>query len=313
MRFNLDSTLSEVLYGSQKRQSEIDFFDYCMNGDIRAFFDYTLVKYHAQKGNKLALSIVACVESYMAQVYTALQKSDNRKLIQLLSCLNENKHTKIGYAVSKNGNGVGKILSNSMMDNLLFMRDAMNKGNYSYLSIPLAIEGISNDRSSDILTAISLSVLIKYTEELAVINGWKTKQVLIKRMYNPESGDFQQYKANLPIAGLATPICYPKVFINSSSNINSIFNSLKRRVFMDYIRYDITFMAYWTKNRNYVTKKQFKEIMKSSGKSFKEYLRQHIVNQYAIIDKLEYNLNNIRVPSDEDLEFLQYCRVLKSA
>lgn len=305
--------LSNALSGKNVSQKDIEYFDYCMDGDVEAFFDYTLVKYHAQRGDKLAREILQCVNSYMKELYVAIFNDDEGRILQLLSGLGEVKYTKIGFAKSKNGNGIGSVLREALKDKLLFIRYALDRGNYSYLTLPISLDGIDVDRASDILTAISLSVLIKFTEEMAIKYNWPTKETVVKKYYDRTTGNYISYKAKLPIANGDTVIIYPKKFINSSSNINAIFYKLKWSLFYEYIRYDLRFAEYWKGDKNYITKRQFEEILSSDKRNLKDYLRELILNTYGVIDKLENNLEDIRIPTDEDLESLQHCRIRNTA
>ncbi|MDF2515932.1 MAG: hypothetical protein K0R59_1228 [Sphingobacterium sp.] len=310
----LNYTISEGLYGSQQSQKDINFFDRCTYGDVTAFFDYALILKSSQAGDLMAKAMKESVKAFTAELYTASVNMDINRIDYLLNGLGETRHTGIGYSSGEDdGNGVGKILSESLKDGLIFMNQAIAKGNYSYFTIPFALDNIRHDRSSDIITALTKKMLIDYTEKLAVSEKWTTKLITVKNVYEVNSKKWTSIQANLPIVNGKPVILFPKRFINTVSHLDSIFRSFRRFLFDRYIKHDIKYAAYWQDGKDFITLKQFREILKSQGTNYKSVIRDYVLQDYAIIDQFESNLDNVSSLTDDELEMLQHCRIRQVA
>ncbi|KGE14737.1 hypothetical protein [Sphingobacterium deserti] len=305
-----NSTISESLYGFQKSQADINFLDRCLYGDVLAFLDYALIVKLSQQGDKLAREMSESVKAFIAELYAASVKSDVNRIDYLLNGLGETRYTGIGYASGNyDGNGVGKIIAESLREGLIFMNQAIAKGNYSYFTIPFALDNIRHDRSSDIITALTKSALIKYTEDLAISEGWTTVTTVIDNVYDVATRKWISVKAQLPIADGKPAILFPKRFINTNSHLDSIFRSFKKFLFDRYIKFDLQYAAYWDEGKDFITQKQFREILKSQGRDQKAVIREYVLRDYAIIDQFETALEKVSPMTDADLEMLQHCRV----
>jgi hypothetical protein len=310
----INSTISEALYGAQQPQSSIDFFDRCLYGDVQAFLDYALITKSAQAGNKMALEMRDAVRSFLDELYSASTNEDAKKIDYLLSNLGETKYTGIGYSTGNHdGNGVGRIIAESLRDGLLFINKVTAKGNYSFFTIPFTLDGISNDRSSDMIIALTKATIVKYTEKLAVENGWNTKLVTVKNVYNAATQQWIDVAAHLPFVDQKPVILFPKYFINDSSKIDSIFRLFKSFLFDEYIKHNIKYSSYWPDGKNFITRSQFADILKSEGMGYKSAIRDFVLSDYAIIDKFESYLDNVQPLLDSELESLQLCRTRLSA
>jgi hypothetical protein len=307
-------TISTALYGSQQRQKDISFFDRCFRGDVEAFLDFALILKQAQVGDKLAIQFRDTVRLYMKEVSNALDKDDQKLVKYLLSGLKETKYTQIGYSTNKDdGSGVSGVKARTLSKGLNDLHQITKKGNSSFLIIPFALDGISNDGASDVLTAILKASLIKFTQDLSKQNNWATVVTLIDNIFNPETKKWEHKMIELPTAHGNPVILYPKWFVNTKSRLDSIFTSFKTYLFDKYIKFDEKFKFHWSDGKEYITQKQLREILKTDDMLYKSVIRDYLHKDFAAFDEFESHLEDVEPLTDEELEFLQTCRVLISA
>lgn len=305
-----NKTISECLLGTQKSQKDIPFFDRCMYGDVTAFFDYALILQQSQKGSKLAIKLKENVRAYIKSLSAALDKGDKQTIKKLLSGLSETKYTGLGYSESKNdGSGLSGSKVSRLYKGLKEFHEITKRGNATFLIIPFALDKIKHDGASDMLTAILKSSLIEFTQDLAVENNWDTKLTKVKYIFNQETAEWEHKIISLPHVNGTPVILYPKQFINNNSSLESIFTSFKTYLFNRYIKHDEAFRNYWQEGNNYITQKQFREILKVENIPFKSKIRAYLKSDFAILDAFESMLIDVEPLTDEQLEMLQTCRV----
>lgn len=202
-------------YKLNATQATLDFVDVRIVGDTPLFIDPLAI---SQIDAPWENSCTAAIQSYFQRVLDAISSGDKTKSIALLSQLSEDNSTRLGYSKSSRGSGVGGGLAAELHDRLE-ASSAIKSGLIADIEdTALLIEGIGEDRISDLTTNIIREQLVQYTQAAAAYYGIKVEAKLsIGPYWNTHKAEWQQATADLPLPSRGGPLLLvPKSIVRRS-------------------------------------------------------------------------------------------------
>lgn len=155
-------------YGLSGNQGTFDFIDVNIESDTPLFIDPTVLR---SLDDPWAEACASDVQGFFQRVLDAIVGKDTRSALGLLSHLNEENATHLGYSARSRGSGVGDGLAQQFFDELR-SSDAVKSGLITDLEdTALLIPGVGEDRISDVVTNIIRKHLVEYTQEASRYYG----------------------------------------------------------------------------------------------------------------------------------------------
>jgi hypothetical protein len=155
------------IHSLNRRQSNLDFVDILVDTDIPLFVDPFAFKIGDDDWSKECNDLVI---SFFQELIDALRAGNQSKARELLANLHEPNETRLGVSRPKpselpQGRGIGNKQANSLYS-AFAKSEAVKTGILTDLSdCELFIDGISNDKISDITINIIRRKLVKFTQE----------------------------------------------------------------------------------------------------------------------------------------------------
>ncbi len=151
-------------YGIQGDQSTLDFVDVKAKGDVALFIDPSVI---SSIDSPWTDECTFTIQTYFQAVLDKIVAQDEDGARALLSQLGEDNSTRLGYSDSSEGSGVGRYLADKFY-NELSTSQAVESGLITDIEdTALLIEGVREDRISDVVTNIIRKQLIDYTQQTA--------------------------------------------------------------------------------------------------------------------------------------------------
>lgn len=195
-------------YGLGKHQSQLDFIDISLEGDIPLYIDPTSFVSRTDDWSDYCHSLII---SFFQNLIDLIRLADRNKAIDLLSKLSEPEETMLG--VSKTGNkgrGIGAIQSAVLYDSLSRSR-AVQTGMLQDLSdLSLFIPNIGMDKVSDITTNIIRGALIEYTQAQCELHEIPMQLVASGFYWDKSRKAWDQSQVELPVANNKKILLVPK-------------------------------------------------------------------------------------------------------
>jgi hypothetical protein len=140
------------------------------------------------------------IQSFFQRVLDAIIQGDDDEARRLLGQLGEENATRLGYSSSSRGSGVGNGLAEAFFTDLSNSQ-AMRTGLIKDIEDPaLLIEGVREDRISDVTTNIIRQHLVEYTQYAAQFYGIPLeKEVAVGPFWDPIKSDWNTKQFDLPI------------------------------------------------------------------------------------------------------------------
>lgn len=148
--------------------SPVPFLDVDVLVDNRCFLDPHAIRLHV-RGDALAAQAVECAESFIEEVLKCVLRGDSKRGLWLLQRFVEPWETRLGYAnggfrghggAEKVGTWIWRTLNNDL-------HDLTAIGLLRYLEdLPLFVEGVDRDITSDVATRIAFEALAKFTAHM---------------------------------------------------------------------------------------------------------------------------------------------------
>ncbi|MDE2125274.1 MAG: hypothetical protein KGJ62_01645 [Armatimonadetes bacterium] len=179
-----------------KSQAELDFIDIPLTTDIPLFVDpYAL----SLADDIWYMECNDLIVDFFQLVVDSIRSGDTRTAGTLLLNLHEPNETHLGLSSGRPaGRGIGRHQANQIYSQLSKSR-AVASGQLRDLSdCELLIEGISNDKISDVTVNIIRGKLLEYTETQCTLLGIPTRKTQSGFVWNSDRRNWENRYVNLP-------------------------------------------------------------------------------------------------------------------
>ncbi len=193
-----------------KTQTELDFVDIPLKTDIPLYIDPHVI---ATREDLLSVKCNNIVVNFFQTVVTKIKNGDDEFAKYMLSKLREPNQTHFGLSSKEpKGRGVGGKQSIDIYKKFK-ESEAIKTGFLKDLSgTELVIEGIGNDKISDMTTNIIKKDLIEYTQKQCDTYGIPTENVPAEFYWNPQNQEWENEYVQIPVYENRSIILVPKVF-----------------------------------------------------------------------------------------------------
>ena len=147
----------------------VPFVDVDVDKDTALFLDPHRIRLHARTGDAYALQAQGCVDGFMDQVLQCVAHSNATQGTALLESFTEPRETRLGLSRQGfNGHGSAKVLGGRIWQELTTdLKALIELGLLRHLEqLPLFIEGVDKDITSDVTTRIVFRALADYTSHI---------------------------------------------------------------------------------------------------------------------------------------------------
>jgi hypothetical protein len=191
-------------YNLTGSQSTFDFVDVRILGDTPLFIDPTAL---SRINSVWANACTSAVQSFFQSVLDAIRKGDSSEALRLLSYLGEDNSTRLGYSRSSKGSGVGDGLAQAFYSQLATSKAIATGLITDIEDTALLIEGIREDRISDIATNILRRQLAEYTQFASRFYGIPlVANVSLGHFWDTHKRDWLPLLTELPIPRKGGPL-----------------------------------------------------------------------------------------------------------
>jgi len=193
-------------------QGALDFVDVYVGRDIPLFIDPTVL---ATVNSEWANECASAVQTFFQTVIDLMRAGDEAQALSLLTFLGEDNSTRLGYSSRGKGSGVGAGLAAAFYDELSTSK-AVKSGLITDLEdTALFIEGVREDRVSDVVTNIIRKQLIEYTQATAKYYGMPlTKNIATRSCWNNHSRRWDEPRhSDLPLVPNGPLLLVPKSIV----------------------------------------------------------------------------------------------------
>ncbi len=285
-----------------KSQAELDFVDIPLNTDIPLFIDPQII---AIREDEFCVKCNNYIVNFFQGVIENIRTKNEKLARYKLEHLSEPNETHLGLSRKESqGKGVSGKQSSDIFKKLKGSK-AVETGLLKDLSdSELVIEGISNDKISDITTKIIKRELIEYTTAQCEIYGIPTENIASGIFWDPASQTWKNEYVNLPIYKEKAIILVPKVLARYRLQYNH--QSYYNRFVLEYLQGEHidanTSLVQLLKNGS---KKVYKKDLKAQEeyKLSKEFLYEFSSEHPEVLEKYTESLpKNVRAVTDEQIE-----------
>lgn len=199
------------IYNLSGSQGTLDFIDVDINRDTPLFIDPAVL---ATSPDPWAKNCAAAVQNFFQCVLDSISAGDTIRARALLSRLNEDNSTHLGYSSNSKGSGVGQGLAEKFFDEISSSQ-AVQTGLISDLEdTALLIEGVAEDRISDVTTNIIRLQLIEYTQEACAFYGIHlARNVVVAPYWDTSTREWTQKPFDLPVPQGSPLLLVPKFVV----------------------------------------------------------------------------------------------------
>ena len=206
--------------------------------------------------------------------FIKLEKDEKAK--EIINGFSEYSFTHLGYTLKKNsGKGVGKIYAEGLLNNLKNNRSLLDIKELKNLeAITLALNGIAEDRLSDITSNIISIGLIDFTQKMIKKYSIESVKTEIK-IWDIDSHSWKMhvcklpYYDNNPIVLIPKKIAHRHLSITKQKFYNAVIIPIKQKEEFKKGNYRKTSKGY----KNYLYKKDIKSEHPYSARFVIEYIR----------------------------------------
>ncbi|WP_188037320.1 hypothetical protein [Actinotalea sp. JY-7885] len=198
-------------YGLTGNQGTFDFIDVHIERDTPLFIDPSVI---ASLSSPWAGECVSSIQNFFQRVLDHILAGDTSRALGLLSRLGEDNSTRLGYSGRSRGSGLGAGLAAKFYRELSTSQ-ALRSGLITDLEdTALLIEGIREDRISDVTTNIIRKQLVEYTQATAAFYGIPlVSGIVIGPFWESRTSRWTQATVDLPVAGGAPLLLVPKSIV----------------------------------------------------------------------------------------------------
>lgn len=286
----------------EKSQAELDFVDIPLNTDIPLFIDPQII---AIREDEFSVRCNNYIVNFFQGVIENIKNRDDKSARYKLEHLNEPNETHLGLSSKESkGKGVSGKQSSDIFKRLKESK-AVETGLLKDLSdSELVIEGISNDKISDITTKIIKRELIEYTATQCKVYGIPTERVSSGMFWDPVSQSWKNDYVALPVYKEKTIILVPKVLARYRLQYNH--QSYYNRFVLEYLQGEHidanTSLVQLLKNGS---KRVYKKDLKSKEeyKLSKEFLYEFSSEHPEVLERYTKSLpKKVEEVTDEEIE-----------
>lgn len=209
----------------------VPFVDVELSRDNEQFIDLHRIRLIAE-GSAHAASALACVDTFLTTVSTAAMSSDphlEEEARALLQQFSEPRETRLGLARKGfNGHGgaddIGARIWRSLTTDLPAL---LHVGVLKYLEeLPLFIEGIDRDLTSDITTRIIFGPLADFTAEMLArypqfSAGGHSTVTIDRQVWDPTACTWATRRVTLPVADGDPVLLIPRRWVSKHLLVSS--------------------------------------------------------------------------------------------
>ena len=238
------------LFGLSGNQGTFDFVDVDVETDTELFIDPSTL---AHMDSEWADSCTSGIQTFFQEVLDRIRSDDGPGAIDLLSHLQEDNSTHLGYSSRSQGSGVGFGLAERFFDELSTSR-AVRSGLITDLEdTALLIEGVREDRISDVTTNIIRLQLVNFTNEASDFYGIPTQAGLsVPPYWDGHSKSWEQQTVSLPVGPQGPILLVPKSIV-------------RRRLFLDPSEYYRHYVLEYFKAREIERRSPLTYVIKSGA------------------------------------------------
>jgi hypothetical protein len=286
-------------------QYNVDFLDLYLGIDNQLFLDYNKIL----QGNSSIYRVMRTdITVFMKHLFRYLGSGQDKDLSILLDGLHETNATHLGLSKgSPRGKSVGNELKEKIFENLIFLKDAMLRGNLEIDSIYFGIKNIGPDRISDIVTSIIKNRLIEFTQQQCTKHSIFTQKVAVSKVFNSRTVTWDSKFVELPFYQNKPVLFIPKDIVSTYDGISGTFHAFVSYGFHNFFKGSI----------------EYKKLIRGDSGNldsnlkrceFNQYNKDHGLNDKAISQKMLTEFENkdvvgafseirknIHILSDDDL------------
>ena len=187
----------------------VPFLDVDVDNDTGVFLDPHRIRLHAHMTDPFASQAQGCIDGFMDQVLQCVARGDTARGTALLESFLEPRETRLGLSRRGfNGHGSAEVLGRRIWHELTTdLKALIELGLLRHLEqLPLFIEGIDNDITSDVTTRIAFRALADYTSHMVATypeftsNG-HTTATADHHLWDVTSQSWQTTPLTLPVTG----------------------------------------------------------------------------------------------------------------
>lgn len=299
---DVNTALNSLGFLKNLSQEDVEFFNVVLDTDNEAFVNYNLIKKKAIS-DSLALEMANSIDSFMKNLFNFAHFQKSSELNTLLGGLHESNQTSLGFSFEQpKGKAVGEILKRTIQDQIEFLMETLKQGNFTPNSFYFGLDNMGPDRTSDTIVAIIKNQLLDFTEKIVNKYSLPSKQFVIDKVYNSNTGKWESRLAQLPLFKGRAIILLPKFLISDKKFGNKVFRSFLSYAFEKYIKNESCYSDFISNPEKGLTRKDLREFLKANGIPEKEEFRKHIKRVTGLINEFEISYSNeVEFLSDEDL------------
>ncbi|MBA4420217.1 MAG: hypothetical protein C0391_03635 [Anaerolinea sp.] len=206
---------NEILFSNyfnlNKTQSELDFVDIPINGDIHLFIDPFAI---SQRTDPWSINCHSILVSYFQHVIDRIRRGDRSGAINSLSNLSEPNETRLGFSKGRpKGSGVGSYQAEQLFATLLSSTAVRTGLVTSIEECELMIPGINRDKISDLTTNIIRKLLVEYTNEQCDLFNIPTQNVALHPYFSIDRLSWVNGYHSLPLVEGDPILLVPKIIV----------------------------------------------------------------------------------------------------
>lgn len=206
------------LYGLSGTQGTFEFIDVDVERDTPLFIDPAVI---ASIGSPWTSACGAAIQGFFQAVLDEIVAGNASNAKNLLSYLGEENATHLGYSRHSRGSGVGVGLAERFY-NELAGSSAVASGLITDIEdTALLVEGVREDRISDVVTNIIRNRLAEFTQMTALFHGIPLeKNVAIGPYWDTARASWMVQPFDLPVTARGPLLLVPKSIVRRSLFIN---------------------------------------------------------------------------------------------
>ncbi len=191
-----------------KSQSELDFVDVLVDGDLPLFIDPFAMK---QRNDRWSQQAVTTLSTYFQELIIRIRANDSVGAKVLLSQLKEPNEIRFGLSrIGPKGAGIGTGQAQQIFG-ALEESTAVKTGFLNALEdCELMVDGIARDKISDLTANVIRKHLIEYTQEQCALHNIEMQRVALPAFFEPDELQWRTDYGELPVYRGSIIILVPK-------------------------------------------------------------------------------------------------------
>ncbi len=271
-------------FGLKLTQSELDFVDVDPTRDTRLYLDPLALE---TRQDEWSVRCGDCIRTFFQELLDALRLEDDERCQDLMSHLHEPQETYLGESSGDpDGRGIAAEQGDQILEALRNSRAAVTGILSDLAESSLFIDGIDNDKISDLTTNVVRGPLLDYTAaqcELHGIGGLRPYGG--PPVWNPVAAEWEGRQAMLPYIGANPIILVPKYAVRRATSLRGReFYDMHMIEFLRHERQAAIALARAIRGKvRRVTKKEIKAQRPYTGKAMlAEFAQRHpeILEEY---------------------------------